>query len=292
MKTIIIHHNDLDGRCAAAVAINSDWGKARMMSGGILCVEMDYKDTLSLEMFDDGCEVVIVDFSLNPEIMAKLFEKGCMVTWIDHHATAAAYEYGKPLPGLRDFRDKGRSGCELAWAYFNQNVEQPLAVSLIGDYDSWRLGFAPYCFEFYEGMKLQPGASNPFSDLWTELLGGDDPSRRTAEIQRDGRTAIAYRDAYADGMRKSCGYATEIDGYRAYAMNVYGFGSKAFAEKTGEYPVCIAYIHDGTRFTVSLYSETVDVSAIAKAHGGGGHRGAAGFVCEALPFKKLEAPGA
>lgn len=39
------------------------------------------------------------------------------------------------------------------------------------------------------------------------------------------------------------------------------------------------------QFTVSLYSETVDVGAIAKAHGGGGHKGAAGFVCDTLPWK-------
>jgi nanoRNase/pAp phosphatase (c-di-AMP/oligoRNAs hydrolase) len=47
---------------------------------------------------------------------------------------------------------------------------------------------------------------------------------------------------------------------------------------------------DGSQYTVSLYSETIDVSVIAKKHGGGGHKGAAGFVCPKLPFhshKKL-----
>lgn len=29
---------------------------------------------------------------------------------------------------------------------------------------------------------------------------------------------------------------------------------------------------------------TIDVSVIAKAHGGGGHKGAAGFICDNLPF--------
>ena len=56
--------------------------------------------------------------------------------------------------------------------------------------------------------------------------------------------------------------------------------------KLRRYPVCIAYIHDGEKFTVSLYSESVDVSVIAKAHGGGGHKGAAGFICAELPFTK------
>jgi nanoRNase/pAp phosphatase (c-di-AMP/oligoRNAs hydrolase) len=37
---------------------------------------------------------------------------------------------------------------------------------------------------------------------------------------------------------------------------------------------------------VSLYSEKVDVSIIAKNHGGGGHAGAAGFICRDLPFER------
>jgi nanoRNase/pAp phosphatase (c-di-AMP/oligoRNAs hydrolase) len=45
---------------------------------------------------------------------------------------------------------------------------------------------------------------------------------------------------------------------------------------------------DGRLFTVSMYSEkkTVDCADICKQHGGGGHKGAAGFTCPALPFTK------
>jgi nanoRNase/pAp phosphatase (c-di-AMP/oligoRNAs hydrolase) len=75
-----------------------------------------------------------------------------------------------------------------------------------------------------------------------------------------------------------------IGGQKAYALNAYRFGSQGFGEKAKEYPVCIAFIYDGRQFTVSLYSETVDVSTIAKSFGGGGHKGAAGFVCKELPF--------
>ena len=39
---------------------------------------------------------------------------------------------------------------------------------------------------------------------------------------------------------------------------------------------------------VSLYStrEDVDCGAIAKSLGGGGHKGAAGFICDELPWTK------
>jgi nanoRNase/pAp phosphatase (c-di-AMP/oligoRNAs hydrolase) len=37
---------------------------------------------------------------------------------------------------------------------------------------------------------------------------------------------------------------------------------------------------------VSLYStrDDIDCGAIAKTYGGGGHKGAAGFQCDTLPF--------
>ena len=43
---------------------------------------------------------------------------------------------------------------------------------------------------------------------------------------------------------------------------------------------------DGDKWTVSLYSTSVDVSEIAKKYGGGGHKGASGFHCKELPFMK------
>ena len=41
------------------------------------------------------------------------------------------------------------------------------------------------------------------------------------------------------------------------------------------------------QWAVSLYSSNadIDVSKIAKAKGGGGHKGAAGFQCKTLPFE-------
>ena len=64
------------------------------------------------------------------------------------------------------------------------------------------------------------------------------------------------------------------------------FGSEAFGEKFKQYPLCLSFVYMGNKWTVGLYSETIDVSVIAKKYGGGGHTGAAGFVCDTLPFKK------
>ena len=288
---ICFHHNDLDGRCAAAVVNKwyTEWrslgGDAR---GGIVFREMDYKDTPNFdEVLDE--EVAIVDFSFKPEVMAKLLAKTDRVIWCDHHKTAEAYDYGRELAGVRDFAEKGRAGCEVAWDFFFPNSPCPAPIRLLGDYDAWRLQEGKRTFAFYEGLKLY--STDPTSPIWPALFR-DEPSpipclgNLCMKICTAGRNAIQYRDNYCREIMGSFGYETEIDGVSAYATNFYLFGSQGFVENWKKYPICIAYIHDGQRFTVSMYSETVDVGEICKRHGGGGHKGAAGFTCDVLPFHK------
>ena len=274
---ICIHHNDLDGRCAAAIV-----AKKFKQQINLRFLEMDYKDELDLSQVASFESVIIVDFSLKPDVMERLCTITDNIIWIDHHATARDYPY-QHLDGLRDFTNKGNSGCELAWKFFFPDEVMPDCVRLIGDYDKWALKYDPECFQYYEGMKLRYGIDNPAHYEWEILLLDN---TYTPLILSDGKTAIEYRDAYCSGLRKSYGYETSIDGICAYACNQYMFGSKGFGEKFNEYPICLAYIHDGSKFTVSLYSETVDVSVIAKNHGGGGHKGAAGFTCDSLPWSK------
>lgn len=275
------HHNDLDGRCAAAIVLKSIRELGAWPADDLEFIEVDYKDAIDVDAIVQGEIIYIVDFSFKPEVMAQVLERTSAVIWIDHHVTAASYNYGRVLPGKRDFSNKGLSGCELAWLCFF-HTEPPVPVRMIGDYDSWRLFFQPECFQFYEGMKLEK--TGPGELIWKGLLNGDVDQLK--KIMTNGSTAMQYRDNYCKDICRAYGYETEIDGHRAYAANLYRFGSQGFGHRFSQYPLCIAYIHDGRRFTVSLYSEQVDVSEIAKKHGGGGHKGAAGFVCSELPFKK------
>lgn len=291
---IIYHHNDLDGRCAAAIMSTCD---VSILPGigqethGLIFREVDYKDEINLAEIKEGDVVAVVDFSFKPEVMAEVRKRAKEVIWCDHHITAKDYGYDD-LPGYRDFSHKGLSGCECTWKFCHPDEDFPTAVELIGDYDSWRLEKQPSCFEFYEGMKIDYPA--PGDMAWNQLLGFDGPTIEVALvdlIKKVGQAAIQYRDSYCKLISDDYGYETQIDGHKAYAMNLYRFGSASFGKRFNQYPVCLAYIHDGGKYTVSLYSETVDVSVIAKNHGGGGHKGAAGFVCTDLPFKK-EAPDA
>jgi oligoribonuclease NrnB/cAMP/cGMP phosphodiesterase (DHH superfamily) len=283
---IVFHHNDADGRAAAAVVLkwfgeNGDrWGPDRCE-----CIEMGYKDPLDLSRVERNETVVIVDFSFKPPEFSALQKHTFNIIWCDHHKTAKEYPYALgDIAGLRDFSDKGLSGCEVTWRFVFPHKPIPGALRLLGDYDAWRMEDKPRCLEFYEGLKLRD--TSPRSVIWVALL--QDPCPLIGQIVSEGQAAMMYRDTYCASIRKSFGYETLIDGHMAFAVNVFGFGSQGYGELFVKYPVCVAYIFDGKRFSVSLYSESVDVGEICKKFGGGGHRGAAGFVCEKLPFVPIE----
>ena len=177
------------------------------------------------------------------------------------------------------------AGCECTWKFCFPNEKTPNWIRVLGDYDAWRMQEKDLCLPFYEGLKLEDQQPDGLWNVWDILFS--DPTDATAgQIAERGRTAITYRDNYCEELRVAFGYETTIGGHAAYALNAQRFGSKAFGAAFDAYPVCIAYIYDGRKFTVTLYSESVDVSVIAKSFGGGGHKGAAGFVCEQLPFSR------
>jgi len=282
---IIFHHNDLDGRCAAAIVNYHHTVIKRGNTDRIKFVEMDYHKPCPLEMIQKQDMVVIVDFSFKPDVFQQIRDRLehpiKQIIWCDHHKTCQAYPYSKdPILGQRDFTEKGLSGCELTWQYFI-GKDMPLAVSLVGDYDSWRLQQGARTFKFYEAMKLHD--TNPAKPFWFAMF--DKYNGNLVEnICQEGGLVIRYRDAYCDDIRKAYSYETMLEGHKALVMNVCRFGSSAFGDAFDQYPICISYIHDGKKFIVSLYSKTVDVGAIAQKFGGGGHAGAAGFTCMELPF--------
>lgn len=296
----VIHHNDPDGICAAAIVAHAnknqlinvaDLKKDRIFP--IIFYSVNYNMPVDVSRMKPGDIAVIVDFSYPPEAMKKIEEaiawdamnpSTCEnIVWIDHHASAEAYNH--PYRGMRDFTNKGPAGCELTWRYFFGN-DMPDAVRHIGDYDSWRLEMENN-IEFYEGIKLFCPA--PESRYWESLFDTTDQAADNVFklIMGAGALCVQYRTNYCASIREKYGYETIFDGHKAFVMNLFGFGSLQFAELFKEYPLVIAYIFDGLRYTVSLYSETVNVSEIAQLYGGGGHKGAAGFVCEYLPFGSL-----
>ena len=265
------HHNDADGRCAAAI-VYQKYPEAQM-------IEVGYKDKIGVETIKKDEWIWIVDFSFKPEVMKQVLKKTKYVVWIDHHKTAMEYDYGRELNGIRD---NDYSGCELTWQYFHgdNNPNVPEVVKLIGDYDNWIFRFGDRTRHFHSGLRLYD--CDPKSEFWVQLFKNE--NNFVEEVISKGRICMLFQDNICEDYRKSFGFKTELGGYRCYAMNLYKFGSRTFGKLFHTYDICIAFAFDGMQWTVGLYSEKVDVGNLAKKYGGGGHTGAAGFTCDTLPF--------
>lgn len=275
---ICLHHDDLDGRCSAAIVRYA-------LGNDIKFYEVNYSSELPLNLIKKNEDIIIVDFSLSDDDMKKIEEVTSNITWIDHHKSAERYYY-QHLKGLRNFKDKAKAACELCWEFYFPDSEIPRAIELLGDYDKFALKFDPDCFEFHEGMKLKD--TSPESDMWSEFFScyASDKINETCMI---GKYCIKYRDIYYQEMMEKVGYESSYKGKNLYVANLQGFGSPPFGDKIDKYDIIVSYIMNGKSTSVSLYSKKsdVDVSEIAKSFGGGGHKGAAGFECDTLPFKPI-----
>jgi len=273
------YHIDLDGECSAAIVL-SKFPYCETISIDYSKDPYPYLDSIS-----SGELIFIVDFSFKPDFMSLLCQK-VDVVWIDHHKTILDHPFNRS--DIKGIRDTSKSGCELTWEYVYPNLDKmqdtPLAVSLIGDYDTWKFKMKNSKF-FHYGISIHD--TSPNSDLWKTLLTYQDPEGVISDIVKEGIPIQTFIEKVAKSKRDSYGFETTLDGHPAFALNYYAFGSNIFQETQNRYDLCISFLFDGTQWIVGLYSTKIDVSEIAKKFGGGGHRGAAGFVCKELPFKKI-----
>ena len=106
-----------------------------------------------------------------------------------------------------------------------------------------------------------------------------------SRIEEAGEIIEKYRKQVASEFLDAWGFECMLGGHRVLACNQGRCGSRFFGDAAKGYDIAAAFVWDGQQYTVSLYSETVDVSEVARMFGGGGHKGASGFVCTELPFR-------
>jgi oligoribonuclease NrnB/cAMP/cGMP phosphodiesterase (DHH superfamily) len=275
------HHIDFDGKLAGAI-VKKACPDAEL-------IPADYDIAFPFERIAADELVVLVDYSLKPDGFKRLLEITQAVIWIDHHKTAieacnAAGLHG--LPGLR--KDGWPAGCMLAWQFFFDGAPAPRAVELVSDYDTWRYAFGQNTERFAAGLEAHD--TSALGGIWPALL--EDDGRMVQRICNDGDVVLAAKRERSREITKKSAFVCLVKGFRQYtvaAANVPLMNSKLwddFQHKTDI--LCNFYMNRDLKWVVSLYSKTVDVSEIAKSYGGGGHRGAAGFMVEDvedLPFE-------
>lgn len=288
MEVYCLHHNDLDGRCAAAVVRLAE---KKHRGHEVVTRGCAYKDDFGdFSFIPEKALVYVVDFSFQGKgAWEKLLERASKVIWFDHHKTAM--EVPGPQHALEGTRKVGKqAACSLVWEHLC-GVPIPKTVVLVSDYDSWTFQFENETRSFHAGMLIEP--TLPESALWSKLFSeGPATDVLLERIQIQGKTVLAYQVQQNAEYLQSFAYPVPFEKHNAIVCNRGKTNSLLFASAEDAFDLRIATVFDGTVWTVSLYSKKVDVGAIAKKYGGGGHTGAAGFQCAELPFKVKKAVAA
>ena len=281
----VVHHNDLDGRCAAAI-VYQQFPTAEY-------IEMNYNQRFPVETIEQGEPVHILDFSIQPDEMVALRRKTTdSIVWIDHHKTAIE-KFAGFTPAIKGIRRTDRSGAWLTWEFMHPGIEPPEVVRLV---DDWDMRTHEKNSEGYRTLQFVAAVksydTDPTGLFWAQLLPGNRyyNHQRVDVMVRDGVTIIDYEARQNAEYIKAFGHKFRFEEHTCYACNRGLTNSMLFDSiiEDDEITIFMPFVWDGFKWTVSLYSKTVDVSEIAKKYGGGGHTGAAGFVCDRLPWVSKE----
>ena len=304
MKPLVIYHaNCTDGFGAAFAA----WLK---LGDEAEYVPMDYlKTTDGVAEFHErvkiDCsigerDVYILDFSLPKAVMDWLFDHARRVVWLDHHKTA--FEMMDRTPGelyrVHDAEqciilDNNKSGAMLAWHFFHPNTKVPKLIQHIDDRDRWQFklegskelhtalaSYKPWTFEMWEAYFLVGNVRfNALKDEGRAILRAHNQHVQSALKQARACEIWSFKPfANAPG--------SVINGFIRYSLNGLAANTPSFlasdlghelANKSGTFGLVWSMAGDGQIHCELRSNGDYDVSAIAKAFGGGGRRNAAGF---------------
>ena len=230
------------------------------------------------------------------------------VVWIDHHKTAIEWAAKSGLAGVPGYRLDGVAACRLAWQWLsnmssdvesllgNQSksdfvkraVDEPMAVRLVGEYDIWDKR-DPRAELFQHGLRSAPLTDGIWEALLIDQLGGLIPD--IVKQLLDNGESIAYaRDQEYREVIQSQGFTVQWDGLCFLCCNSHEQDIRSQLFEAGikpEHDALLGFTFTGLDWRVSLYGvpgkPDIDLSAIAKKHGGGGHKQACGFRCTGKP---------
>lgn len=282
---VISHRADNDGHLSAAIAIHYYLGQHYGVDIAMVDHNDDNLDDVYTKAEETEYDVIIVlDFSFPYEGMLRLHKAAIDFVWVDHHQSAIDDLDSRPKV-FAGKREVGKAACELAFKLFFPDSAVPYAVHHCGRYDVFDLREKnTVAFEY--GMRsLNLDVANP-KDFETLIrIVSDDQMclgilKQGLEVQKSEQ--LRYAKLAKDNIIEF-----EFMDLRFIALNTPERGSNLFLShyNPNKHDAMMVFRFDGKRWTFSVYAfkEGVDVSAVAVAHGGGGHKGAAGFRCDHMP---------
>ena len=308
MKPLVIYHASCaDGFGAAFAAwlkLGDDAEYVPMQYGPVPDIE-----SWHMQYAISQREVYILDFSFPRQTMDYLFSVAKRVVWRDHHRTSFEMwcEDGErslcEQSNGRDevILDNNKSGAYLAWEYFHPGTEIPMFIKHIDDYDRWQFKLDG-TKEFNKALwSYAPWSFKQWQHEWDSTWGysSADGLEGMPNFIREGEAILRAHDqnvqSVVKGSARECwikapepidlpgSFLDEVtQGWQGLAANcpphLTSDVGHELANQSGTFGLCWTLSQTDLVAKCSLRSNgDYDVSAIAKAFGGGGHRNAAGF---------------
>jgi oligoribonuclease NrnB/cAMP/cGMP phosphodiesterase (DHH superfamily) len=290
---VLIYHDNCDDGFAAAWAAHQKWGD------DVKFIPSNYGRGLPEWQGDKAKqEVLVADFSFPPEQCEELVTRGCRIVMLDHHKTAK--EALSDLPKIErpnignvgqlfdrltgTWRDEvlvefdmERSGARMLWDFAFPGDETPELILAVEDRDLWRFNrpdtklVSMYLRSLDRDFQQWDAAAALYSD---------NPEQFLAEASAIKR----FYDQRIKGICENAG-TQHFHGHEGVAVTYacpYDFVSETCHTLLDMYPsapfaVAVVQNQEGITYSMRSRDDRTDVSAIAKANGGGGHRNAAAF---------------
>lgn len=280
----IYHANCTDGLTSVGIAVQPQ----QATDNRYVTRAMAYQNKLDIEELR-GKRVCFLDFSVGKSTMLEILEVAEHVTVIDHHVSVYEELSEIVADNFNYVYDVNKSGAGLAWDYFIGG-EMPLFVKLVQDRDIWTK-------EYYdtEPFSLAIRVENlDFEEMVCVIADITDFIKKhpghiddfTIELIANGKSYMKYQTYIVKQIASNAIKAILDDGQEVMKVNcaaglISDVGS--YLAENSDCGVALMYVDTGKQRICSLRvaaDSDYDASAYAKAHGGGGHKRAAGWSVE------------
>jgi len=276
---IIYHSDDLDGHLSGEL-LKRMYPQASLMG-------MHSGDILS----DEECQklrqndiIFIADLSFPANVMEAMRDK---LVWIDHHISSIN---DLSLTNIVKKVSPNKSACRLVWEYlYGEDFDPPKFLRLIEKYDLRKQEEDWSDVRAFQlaARTYQTNPAIPESiEFWDQLFKEKNTTDRLIE---QGKCMDRFATQQNLVLRERC-FPGSFEGLDAILYNGPN-GSEIIMPfiESGEYQLGIFFqILNEKKVFISLRSQgDLDVSEIAKRHGGGGHKNAAAFTCTPSQLVKI-----
>jgi len=229
-----------------------------------------------------GRDVILVDFSYKLPTLLEMAAIAKSITILDHHKTAEE-DLMLFMGGTKVF-DMNRSGARITWDHYFPGQQPPKLVLHVEDRDLWRFKL-PRTREIQANIFSFPYDFGVWDTIANDLENNWDAfAHEGMAIERKHFKDIEELLLVTTRLMKIGGLVVPV------ANLPYIYSSDAGHELSKNFPFAACYwdTPDGRVFSLRSGENGVDVSAVAKEFGGGGHRNAAGFKVSFAKAQEFE----